>query len=64
MTRTKQTWLIVAAIMIAGLTAALVPGIIERKEAYDSIYPGCWQPIGRDQHCEMRVNVHAFLRGA
>jgi hypothetical protein len=63
-TRSKQTWILAGAILVAGFVAAFVPGVIERKEAYDRIYPGCWQLIGRSDQCEMRSNIHAFLRGA
>ncbi len=59
-----QTWVIVVAVLITGMGAAFVPGIMEQKRAYDRIYPGCWQLIGRDEQCEMRVNVNAFIRGA
>ncbi|HYD14144.1 MAG TPA: hypothetical protein VEC11_14955 [Allosphingosinicella sp.] len=61
--RRKQTWILAVAIVVAGLMAAFVPGILEQKRAYDRIYPGCWQLIGRDQHCEMTVNTDAFIRG-
>lgn len=64
LSRSAQTWILVGAVLSAGLLAAFTPGIMERKAAYDRIYPGCWQLVGRDDVCEMRVDTDAFLRGA
>ncbi len=61
--RARQTAIIVIAIIVAAIIAAIVPGILEQKREYERIYPGCWQLIGRDQPCEMRTNVDAFIRG-
>lgn len=63
LSRSGQTWILATAILVAGTGAAFVPGILEQKREYDRIYPGCWQLIGRDQKCEMRVNMPAFLTG-
>lgn len=61
--RGRQTAIIVTAIVAAATMVAIIPGILEQRREYDRIYPGCWQLVGRDQVCEMRTNVEAFLRG-
>lgn len=49
-----------AAMIIVAMVTIIV--VMERRDAYNAVFPGCWQLVGTDTECEARVSAR-ILRG-